>query len=345
VASKSRSFYGRFSSYEEYMQFSDSEFARDLAKTDVAEGNKLGLVLPPAVPTFQVSLYPSGELSASYFLAGSHKKVTPPPRPVTVTTERLSFKSVQKIRRATENSASPWKSFVTLTFDPSQSELDENGCVDHAWAKSELIRFRKALTMKVNRQIACKLRNDSSIDAEEYKRVNAFRYIWVAELQQNGNIHFHFMFNKYFGASYLRQLWGQGECAVDCRSIKNASHAAAYICKYITKEADGRTKQDSKIAGNRYNISKLLREDFMPSKLFKHDDEAIQGKKLLSLMREMVEKRGGKVIDSGFGMVIPRPCHPVNYKDQKTGTFKTRRGVDFKIASNFTDVMFGAVPF
>lgn len=329
---KSPGIFGCFSSPEEYFAYKNRNIAFDLK-------------LPPAVPTFQVSLYPSGELSASYFLAGSHRRVSPPPRPITVTTERLTTKSVQKIRRATENSVSDWKSFITLTFDPRRSQPDERGYVNQAWAKGQLCRFRKALTMKINRQIDAKLRQHPEFNADEYRSDNAFRYIWVAELQENGNIHFHFMFNKYFSAHYLRQLWGQGEAAVDCRQIKNASHAAAYICKYITKESDGRQKKDSTIAGNRYNISRKLREDSMPTKLFKHEEEAIQGKKLLGLMREMVEKRGGRVIDSGFGMVIPRPCHPVQYKDKKTGTFKTRRGVDFRLATAFTDEMFGTVPF
>lgn len=333
MASKSRSYYSQFSSFDDYKS---AEFR---------QVPLLPLVLPPPVPTFTVSCFPSGELSAAYFLSGSHLKINPPARAVSVTTENLSFRSVQKIRRATENSVSPWKSFVTLTFDSAQSELTDTGVVDQQWAKAQLIRFRKALTMKVNRQISCKLRHDDTLSASYYRHDNAFRYIWVAELQANGNIHFHFMFNKYFAVHYLTALWGQGNNAVDCKRIKNAQHASAYICKYITKEANGSKKQDSTIAGNRYNISALLREDSMPTKMSKYDEEAIQGKKLLALMKEMVESRGGRVIDSGFGMVIPRPCHRINYKDQKTGTFKTRRGVDYKLAPAFLDVTFGTMPF
>lgn len=346
MAARSRAFYTRFSSPEELQHY-------DNMRTELPRCESL------PVPTFKVSLYRSGEISAAYYLANSPRKFTPIPRAASVTTDRLTFKSVQKIRRATECSRSEWKSFVTLTFNSKGYELDkdgnqistkpclldENGTVSHEWAKKELIRFRQALSKKVSRQIDCKINELPEFQREDYRRNNAFRYIWVCELQKNGNIHFHIMFNKYFAASYLRKLWGQGSCAVDVRKVSDSRHAAAYICKYITKEADGRPKEDSTIKGNRYNISRAAREDAMPSQYHRFDKEAKASKDLLDLMKEMVDQRGGKVIDSGFGMNIPAPRRSVPYRDKKTGTIKKTKGVDSRLGPAFMDVTFGAVPF
>lgn len=332
MAYRSRSFYSRFSDFEDYQRFENLCTPLPVCKSE-------------PVSTFKVSLYRSGELSAAYYLANSPRKYIPTARDGAISTEQLSFKSVQKIRRASECSTSSWKSFVTLTFNPSESQLDESGKVCQVWAKKELIRFRQALSKKVGRQINCKLKELPANEHEEYREKNSFRYIWVCELQKNGNIHFHIMFNKYFAASYLRKLWGQGDAAVDTRKISDAGHAAAYICKYITKESDGSNKQPSYIKGNRYNISRAAREDSKPMQYHKFDEEAKECHDLLKLMKDMVDQRGGKVIDSGFGMNIPRPRRSVPYRDKKTGTIKKTKGVDSRLGNAFLDTVFGPVPF
>lgn len=335
MAYKSRSFYSRFSSFEDYQEYRSKDYLR--VELPVCES------LP--VPTFKVSVFPSGELSAAYYLANASKRYIPAPRSISVTTDRLTHKSVQKIRRSAENTQSQWKSFLTLTFNPAESQLNADGTINHAWAKKELIRFRQALSKKVGRQIECKLKEVKPENRDEYRHKNAFRYIWVAELQKNGNIHFHIMLNKYFAAYYLRDLWGQGDAAVDVRTISDSRHAAAYICKYITKEADGRQKESSTINGNRYNISKAAREDAKPMSFHKFDQEAIEAKKLLDLMKTMVDEKGGRVIDSGFGMNIPAPRRSVPYRDKKTGTIKKTRSVCSRLANYYMDAQFGAVPF
>lgn len=39
------------------------------------------------------------------------------------------------------------------------------------------------------------------------KMVGEFSYVWKAEKQKNGNIHFHILINKYINYSYIRKVW------------------------------------------------------------------------------------------------------------------------------------------
>lgn len=78
-------------------------------------------------------------------------------------------------------------------------------------------------------------------------------YIWKAELQQNGNIHFHITTNKYIHWLDVRYFWlvcleklnyvseyqkTTGKTTAPCteiRSVKNIRRFGAYLSKYISK--------------------------------------------------------------------------------------------------------------
>lgn len=74
-------------------------------------------------------------------------------------------------------------------------------------------------------------------------------YIWKAEAQQNGNIHFHLVIDKFIHYMDLRNTWntiqeGQGYItrsgienpnSTDVHSVKNVRNLAAYLCKYLAK--------------------------------------------------------------------------------------------------------------
>lgn len=319
------------------------------------------------IPTFNARLFASGEVSGAYFLAGASSKVKPPVRSGPVVTSSFSQKSKTKIRRAVENSSHDLVTFLTLTFSPwdlkpweiqrYQCRLDglssvgsvhairslSNGSrcrvfsliprvfhrrrklnticpvVRQDYAKHRLKNLRSALTMKVNRQILCKLKELPESEHEAYTQAHKFRLVWTAELQANGNIHFHALTNKYWAKACLAKLWPYG--MTNIKKLSDSVHAAHYMVKYISKD------ENTSIEGNRYNISANLREDAMPKIYGLENSDAIEARKALQLMKQLIEDRGGKVIASGFGCNLPKPRRSIEYLDKKTGTKKRTKAI------------------
>jgi hypothetical protein len=357
-----RSRFAAFSSHEEFRQAeADAYRLQHLEESE-------------AQCCFKVRQYKSGELSGAYYTLGLKTKVKPPVRTGPVVTYSFSQKSKSKVRRAVENSDAELTTFLTLTFSPwdlNPWEVDYYGpsarrsnfrfglspfkrfktvdpalakrrfclvvpVVKQEYAKHRLKNFRSALTMKVNRQIACKLKELPECQHDEYKRLNKFRMVWTAELQSNGNIHFHMITNKYWAKNYLAKIWPYG--FTNIKKLHDAEHAAYYMVKYISKD------QTSEIRGNRYNISAILRKESAPmATYFKDDTEAQEMRRLLGLMKQTVEENGGKVIDSGFGFNFPRPRRSRVYKG-KDGKPRKTRGVSKKLHQSFLDSCF-PVPF
>lgn len=97
------------------------------------------------------------------------------------------------------------------------------------------------------------------------------RYIWRAEAQLNGNIHFHLTTDKYIPYAWLRNVWNKMQNklgyvdrfaalhghdnpnSTDVHSIKSVKNIAAYIAKYCTKEDKYRP-----ICGRVYGMSDVL---------------------------------------------------------------------------------------
>jgi hypothetical protein len=80
------------------------------------------------------------------------------------------------------------------------------------------------------------------------KNKQGFNYLWVAERQKNGRLHFHVICNKFFPVSYYNAYWvrvqnimginhisGNNLNPFDVRHIKQIKTLAKYITKYVTK--------------------------------------------------------------------------------------------------------------
>ena len=93
-------------------------------------------------------------------------------------------------------------------------------------------------------------------------------YVWVAELQKRGAIHFHILLSEYLPKEWLNIAWNEiannwtksayGETQKLLPNVKGVLLAGSYITKYISKEAN-------KIHGNLYGISSSLRELMKPT--------------------------------------------------------------------------------
>lgn len=116
--------------------------------------------------------------------------------------------------------------FITLTLSSPQKHSD-------IWIKEKMLNtFLTRLRL-------------------EYK---VHQYIWRAEAQANGRIHFHILINKYIHHSVIRSMWNkiqerQGYIkdyqekygnnnpnSTDIHSIKKVRNISAYLSKYMTKE-------------------------------------------------------------------------------------------------------------
>ena len=272
---------------------------------------------------YSFHLYPSGELTGAQYVT-SHQSVFPPPARAcgSVVTTGFTFSARAKIRRAAENAAVDLKYFCTLTFAPAfvpAEQLDGNGNVLHAYAKKELCRFLNTLSVTTKR------------------RGNELHYIWTAELQKNGNIHYHIIWNTFFPIKWLTKIWGQANNSVDIETVNNSTHAVNYMRKYISKD------DKSTINGNRYGISQNLRGTMKPTRVRREGPEAIQtAQEIIKAMRYDIEAIGGQVID--FGFRLPRSTRSQIYRDKQGRTQKTR-GVSSEIHRSFQDLLAGEVPF
>lgn len=94
-----------------------------------------------------------------------------------------------------------------------------------------------------------------------------FMYVWVAENQKRGAIHFHIAANQYVPKEVINKHWNdvvqkwqrsQGyEIQKLLPNVKGVSDIGSYMSKYISKES-------GKIGGNMYGISTQLRKVMIP---------------------------------------------------------------------------------
>ncbi|MRR55331.1 MAG: hypothetical protein EG822_12625 [Deltaproteobacteria bacterium] len=270
---------------------------------------------------YKVSLYPSGELTGAQFSRNVQSR--PPKTSGSSLSVRFTPSARQKIRRAVENSPYNLSVFMTLTFAPSKlrgflgcNELNDYQTfryppVSQAYGKKQLVRFLDALSKRQKRTV------------ESRGTGELLQYIWTAELQKNGNIHFHILLNTRFPIKWLSERWGQASNSVDVRSLKNAEHAARYISKYVSKD------ENSVIEGRRYYISEGLRESMKPTVMVYEGQEMKKElQDIIEAMKEEIEKEGGHVIDFGFHLPKPRRSRP--YKD-KNGKKKFTRSTSSRI--------------
>lgn len=106
------------------------------------------------------------------------------------------------------------------------------------------------------------------------KKYNVTHYFWRAEKQENNNIHFHLIIDKYISYYELLEIWNQTQenlgyitefekkhnhrkpNSVDVRSAKDVKHFINYVIKYATK-IEGNNKVSGRIFGFSDNLRTL----------------------------------------------------------------------------------------
>lgn len=255
-----------------------------------------------------INQYRSGEITGGRFCTGLEGQMLKSPQGPRET-EKLSQSGKSKIRRAIQNADCEFKCFMTVTFDPSMSDLTPDGVVDQKWGKEKFKRFINTIKVSCDRRAA--LLHDES------RRI---AYVWVCELQENGNIHFHVLLNQRLPIKWLTKVWDQAQNSIDVRSIYNQNHASCYLRKYIAKD-------NSTISGNRYGISQNLRETMKPIKMTIEEKKSVeQVQEIINSLTADIERNGGKVID--FGFYIPQPSRSVPYKKKGETKIRYTKGVN-----------------
>jgi hypothetical protein len=315
--------------YGSYRSFDDYQLRQKLRTAEGrAEFYRQHAVEHSSRTGYKVRSYRSGEVTGAQFTTGRQGKIIPSPRQGELVTDGFTVQSKVKIRRAVECADTFLGKFCTLTFAPAELKpwhFDEKGCVRHDFAKWKLKKFLDACSVKQRR----------------LGRV--LNYVWVAELQENGNIHFHILWDQFFDIKWLTKVWAQANNSVDIQRMNNPVHASRYMRKYMTKD------ESCEIRGNRYNISAGLRATMKPIEKLIADITASEAQQfpeaakafsdlrqtLLSLQDD-IEERGGTVLDFGFS--IPMPRASVEYIT-KSGEKKRSKGVDPRLGKGLINLL------
>jgi len=125
----------------------------------------------------------------------------------------------------------PFKlSFITLTLSATQHNSDE--------------------------EIKSKLLNHFLTDLRRKHNVNY--YIWKAEKQENGNIHFHILTNRYIPHNYIRESWNsiQNKAGFNYIDIYSKNMQAFFKHGFKSFPNDKRTLSQQKKV---YNINKSIK--------------------------------------------------------------------------------------
>lgn len=149
----------------------------------------------------------------------------------------------KQYQKAGKNSIRYYVNFITLTLSAKQEHDDQ-------YIKKEMLsRFLDDIR-------------------SEYGIVN---YLWRAEPQKNGNIHFHILIDRYVHHTAIRSIWNKiqqthgyitrfknvhghvNPNSTDIHSAKKIRNTLKYIVKYLTKTDTSRT-----IKGRIWGSSSLL---------------------------------------------------------------------------------------
>lgn len=264
-----------------------------------------------------INVYPSGEITGGCYSRGLKRA---PGQHGKVMSMKFTAKARKQIKRAIQSKVVTFKLFLTLTFDPKQSELTENGCVDQQWAKKKFKKFLNSLAKKYTR-LADKTEN------EDWN----INYIWVAEIQEKNtqNIHFHILLDREFiDVKWLVKLWGQASNSVNIKRLNNQEHAVNYLLSYMKK---GNTP----IEGKRYGMSQKLLDGAKPIKFDFYGRS--KRRAFLNIKDELewlIKQNGGYVAD--WGLSLPAPCRPRVWKD-KHGNICTKPGVSQKLGKDLLE--------
>jgi hypothetical protein len=157
--------------------------------------------------------------------------------------------------------------------------------------------------------------------------MNELSYIWTAEVQENGNIHFHILVDQPFiPVQWLVEVWGQAANSVNVKRISNQEHAVRYMLKYMSKG-------HCPIEGRRYGMTQNLLDWIRPQKIrYEGEDRREAFTRVKRDFYWDIMNNGGIVTD--FGLSIPAPRREKIWRDRK-GLFHKTKGIPRDLSTRF----------
>lgn len=156
----------------------------------------------------------------------------------------------------------------------------------NVYSKKDEMKFRFKVTFITLSLSSVQIHSDEEILKELFQpflrilrnRYNAGAYIWKAEVQENGNLHFHITTDIFFHWESLRDEWNKIQeklgyvtrSKIDCpnstdvHAVKNIKNLAAYISKEFSKNIiykNSCTLHGQRKKGNYYD-SELFIQDY-----------------------------------------------------------------------------------
>ncbi len=140
-----------------------------------------------------------------------------------------------------------------------------------------------------DKEIKRNLLNRFIIEMQRKKQI--INYLWKAEYQKNGNIHFHIVVDKFIEWQWIRSTWNNIQKvngyldeyyekfqnydpnSTDIHACKNVKNVRKYICKYLTKKGEEREN-----AGRVWGCSDSVREISPVEMIMSKDIELILNK-------------------------------------------------------------------
>lgn len=176
---------------------------------------------------------------------------------------------------------------------------------------------------------------------EVRRRYKVKNYLWRAERQKNGNIHFHITTDKYIHWNEIRKIWNAAQArlgylerffdthghrnpnSTDVHSVLKIKNLAAYLTKYLTKN-DPTAKP---IEGRQWYISQSLAR-FEPLKL---EEDEVSYNEIKEALKEGQPKRLIKLdfatiyIDKWHSIILNSPDSQIN-DDYRAHLEKFKKG-------------------
>lgn len=158
----------------------------------------------------------------------------------------FAIQAFQKKNKGKKGASSIQPTFITLTLSYEQIQSD------NFIKRNLLMRFIE------------KIKKNCGVE----------NYIWRAEPQRNGNIHFHIIADRFIKWQTIRAYWNEIQSkydyidafeqrnghrnpnSTDIHALNKINNIAAYICKYMTKDKPSR-KIEGRIWGCSSNFHKM----------------------------------------------------------------------------------------
>jgi hypothetical protein len=195
--------------------------------------------------------------------------------------KRVSFKSLSP------NSAKKVKSIIShWVIGIKLTQKQQYGTGKH---------FKNYLIM-ITLTLPCKQIESDKVVKSKYlnlflqklrNQIDDFNYLWVAEKQGNGNIHFHLIVDKYFKKEYIQKLWN--ETLANGEYINKFQHKFGHRMPPSTKITGQHGMKDASEYLTKY-VTKSEKSDLIEGKAWDCSDNLLKIKSICFVWKDIYYK-------------------------------------------------------